>query len=70
MRKTPAMTAFLEKYYQNGRPSERLAKRQGLRGGRVESFQMCFNQSLHADRELSYTDVNSLYPHSALTNGM
>ena len=91
MRKSSEITSFLEKYYQNGRPSERLAKRAGLRGkqihcrflcfsiclynllhyagGRTESFQMMFAQALHKDRELSYTDINSLYPHSSLNNG-
>lgn len=68
-RKSPDMQEFLRIHYQDGRPSDRLAKRSGLKGGRVESFKLKFHFQLDSSRELHYVDKNSLYPHSAIING-
>jgi len=58
---------FIEDYYRHGRPRDRLCLREGLRGGRTETFRMLFNQTDLPDRRLYYIDKNSLYPTVAIS---
>jgi DNA polymerase elongation subunit (family B) len=43
-------------------PPRRLAAREGLRGGRCETFRLLFDLQAHPERKMFYIDKNSLYP--------
>ncbi len=62
----PDVQEFLEEFYAEGRPKERLALRDALRGGRTESYCLLYDVNKTPDRVLSYIDKNSLYPHCAI----
>ena len=54
----PELVEFLKKYYEDGRPEERLRLRTGLRGGRVESFALLYDAKKCVGRKLYYIDIN------------
>jgi hypothetical protein len=47
-------------------PPRRLAPREGLRGGRCETFRLLFDLEQHRERKMFYIDKNSLYPTVAI----
>ena len=55
---------FLNVFYRS-RPLERLSPRRAMRGGRCESFRLCFDADVSQGYSMRYIDVNSLYPHIA-----
>ena len=59
---------FLDDFYAGGRPKERLALRDALRGGRTEGFRLWWDKSVEKNRRLYYIDKNSLYPTMAIAH--
>lgn len=62
------LKSFLESYYKDGKPRERLMLRGALRGGRTESFRLLFAKEKNPNTKLHYIDKNSLYPTIAINH--
>jgi hypothetical protein len=66
-KRDPRIELFLTRWRDDALlPRRRLAAREGLRGGRCETFRLLFDLNQNPDRKMFYIDKNSLYPTVAI----